>query len=34
MIVETAPQSDGARILRMPLPFAVAGLVSVALIPG
>ena len=34
MIVETAPQSNGARILRRSLPFAVAGLVSVALITG
>ena len=34
MIVETAPQSSGARILRRSLPFAVAGLVSVALITG
>ena len=34
MIIETAPQSNGARILRRSLPFAVAGLVSVALITG
>ena len=34
MIVEMAPQSNGARILRRSLPFAVAGLVSVALITG
>ena len=34
MIVETAPQSNGARILRRSIPFAVAGLVSVALITG
>ena len=34
MIVETAPQSNGARILRRSLPFAGAGLVSVALITG
>ena len=34
MLVETAPQSNGARILRRSLPFAVAGLVAVALITG
>ena len=34
MIVETAPQSNGTWILRRSLPFAVAGLVSVALITG
>ena len=34
MLVETAPESNGARILRRSLPFAVAGLVSVALITG
>ena len=34
MLVATAPQSNGARILRRTLPFAVAGLVAVALITG
>ena len=34
MLVETAPGSNGGRILRRSLPFAVAGLVSVALITG
>ena len=34
MLVETAPQSSGARILRRSLPFAVAGLVAVAMITG
>ena len=34
MLVETAPKSNGERILRRSLPFAVAGLVSVALITG
>ena len=34
MLVETAPRSNGERILRRSLPFAVAGLVSVALITG
>ena len=34
MLVETAPQSNGARILRRSLPFAVAGLVAVAMITG
>ena len=34
MLVETAPGSNGERILRRSLPFAVAGLVSVALITG
>ena len=34
MLVETAPRSNGERILRRSLPFAVAGLVSVALIAG
>ncbi len=32
MLVETTPESNGARVLRRALPFAVAGLVSVALI--
>ena len=34
MLVETAPGSNGERILRRSLPFVVAGLVSVALITG
>ena len=34
MLVETAPGSNGGRILRRSLPFVVAGLVSVALITG
>lgn len=34
MLVETTPGSIGERILRRSLPFAVAGLVSVALITG
>ena len=34
MLVETVPRSNGERILRRSLPFAVAGLVSVALITG
>ena len=34
MLVETAPRSNGERILRRSLPFVVAGLVSVALITG
>ena len=34
MLVETAPQTNGARILRRVLPFAVAGFVAVALITG
>ncbi len=34
MLVETAPQSNGARILQRSLPFVVAGLVAVALITG
>lgn len=34
MLVETAAGSNGERILRRSLPFAVAGLVSVALITG
>ena len=34
MLVETAPRSNGARILRRSLPFAVAGLVAVAMITG
>ena len=34
MLVETAPESNGARILRRSLPFAVAGLVAVAMITG
>ena len=34
MLVETTPGSNGERILRRSLPFAVAGLVSVALITG
>ena len=34
MLVETAPQSNGVRILRRSLPFAVAGLVAVAMITG
>ena len=34
MLVETAPESNGGRILRRSLPFVVAGLVSVALITG
>ena len=34
MLVETAPQSYGATVLRRALPFAVAGLVAVALITG
>ena len=34
MLVEIAPRSNGERILRRSLPFAVAGLVSVALITG
>ncbi|MCH8989778.1 MAG: ammonium transporter [Chloroflexi bacterium] len=34
MLVETAPQSNGARILRRSLPFAIAGLVAVAIMTG
>ncbi|MCI0901035.1 MAG: ammonium transporter [Chloroflexi bacterium] len=34
MLVETAPQSNGARILRRSLPFALAGLVAVAIMTG
>ena len=34
MLVETAPQSYGAKVLRRALPFAVAGLVAVALVTG
>ena len=34
MLVETAPQSTGARILRRSLPFALAGLVAVAIMTG
>ena len=34
MLIETAPQTNGARLLRRVLPFAVAGFVAVALITG
>ena len=34
MLVDTAPQSSGARLLQRILPFAVAGLVAAALIAG
>ena len=34
MLVETAPQTNGARILRRCLPFVVAGLVAASLIAG
>ncbi len=34
MLVETAPQSNGARLLRRSLPFAIAGLVAVAIMTG
>ena len=34
MLIETAPQTDGARLLRRILPFAVAGLVAAGLIAG
>ena len=34
MLVETAPQSNGARIFRRSLPFALAGLVAVAIMTG
>ncbi len=34
MLVETAPQSNAARILRRSLPFGIAGLVAVAIMAG
>jgi len=34
MLVETAPRSNGARLLRRSLPFAIAGLVAVAIMTG
>ena len=34
MLVETAPQPNGARLLRRSLPFAIAGLVAVAIMTG
>ena len=34
MLVDTAPQSNGARLLRRSLPFAVAGLVAVGILAG
>ena len=34
MLVETAPRSNGARLLRRTLPFAMAGLVAVAIMTG
>ena len=34
MLVETAPQTTGARLLRRTLPFVVAGLAAVGIIAG